>query len=87
MSIMYTFNIKCKNYRGDAMNDKNVIQRVLEILWISYKFQHLGINVDQLTHLAKESLLLKITEGELEEYIQKRFLERKSDFKIGKRKI
>ena len=69
------------------MNDKNVIQRVLEILWISYKFQHLGINVDQLTHLAKESLLLKITEGELEEYIQKRFLERKSDFKIGKRKI
>lgn len=69
------------------MNDKNVIKRVLDILWMCYKFDYYDVKVNQLDYLARETLSLGIDKEQLEEYIQKRFLERKSDFKIGKRKF
>ena len=69
------------------MNDKNVIKRVLDILWMCYKFDYYDVKVNQLDYLARETLSLGIDKEQLEEYIQKRFLERRSEFKIGKRKF
>ncbi len=72
---------------GDSMNDKKVIQRVLEILWICYKFDYYDVKVNQLDYLARETLSLGIDKEQLEEYIEKRFICRDSDFKIEKRKF